>query len=71
MFKNNKNKFNNINQTLTAFRGIFINKMSQRDNDNLNDEEELEISESEMEEGLDQMEKWRKCNNCNRPCNGH
>ena len=45
--------------------------MSQRDNDNLNDQEELEISESEMEEGLDQMEKWRKCNNFNRPCNGH
>ena len=37
----------------------------------MNDQEELEISESEMEEGLDQMEKWRKCNNCNRPCNGH
>ena len=47
--------------------------MSQeRTNQNcLNEEEELDISESEMEEGKEQMENWRKCSLCNLPCSGH
>ena len=30
--------------------------------------EELEIIESELEEGIDKIENWRKCS---RPCSGH
>ena len=41
-----------------------------RDRD-INEEEELEISEREMEAGLDKMENWRKCSQYSIPCNGH
>ena len=35
------------------------------------EEEEIEISERDLDEGLDNMEKWEKCSRCNRPCSGH
>ena len=33
--------------------------------------ERHEISESDLEEGIERMENWRKCTQCNRPCSGH
>ena len=33
---------------------------------------EVEISEGEMDElGLEEIQNWRKCSKCNRPCSGH
>ena len=33
---------------------------------------EVEISEGEMDElGIEEIQNWRKCSKCNRPCSGH
>ena len=33
--------------------------------------ERREISESNLDEGIDKMENFRRCIRCNRPCSGH
>ena len=37
----------------------------------IDEEERIEISERDMEKGLENMESWEKCSRCNRPCSGH
>ena len=37
----------------------------------IDEEERIEISECDLDEGLDNMESWEKCSRCNRPCSGH
>ena len=44
-------------------------EMSQEKN--TDEGERHETSESNLEEGIDKMENWRKCIQCNRPCSGH